>query len=128
MKTHKGTDLTVSQRIDLLSNWGGACGYCGIELYYATCILDHFIPWSIVHNYKPCNYVPSCSQCNQLKLDKLYVSLEHARRSLCSDSRRVTPSNCVYLYGPFSRFKTPFLDTPSSFNPTNAIPRDLLDS
>ena len=47
------------------------CFYCGKPLKECHCHMDHFIPWSFVHDDKIWNIVYSCSKCNESKNNKI---------------------------------------------------------
>lgn len=47
------------------------CFYCGSKISICNCHLDHFIPWSFVHDDKIWNLVYSCSSCNTSKNDRI---------------------------------------------------------
>lgn len=47
------------------------CFYCDNKISFCSCHLDHFIPWSFVHDDKIWNLVLSCSSCNTSKNDKI---------------------------------------------------------
>lgn len=47
------------------------CFYCGKEIKSCSCHLDHFVPWSFVHDDKIWNLVYSCSSCNESKNNKI---------------------------------------------------------
>lgn len=73
------TKLDVSTKRDnlgkysdfLLNTFGQhTCFYCSRELG-KKCEVDHFIPWSFVHDDKLWNFVQSCRQCNNTKRDRL---------------------------------------------------------
>lgn len=56
------------------------CFYCGTDLACGrTTEVDHFIPWSFVHNDNLWNFVLSCRACNNSKRDRLAspAFLEH---------------------------------------------------
>lgn len=47
------------------------CFYCGNDVKSQSCHLDHFVPWSFVHDDKIWNLVYSCSNCNESKNNKI---------------------------------------------------------
>lgn len=47
------------------------CFYCDNRISVCSCHLDHFIPWSFVHDDKIWNLVYSCSSCNTSKNDRI---------------------------------------------------------
>lgn len=47
------------------------CFYCGKKLSSAGVHVDHFIPWSFMHEDKVWNLVLSCASCNEKKNNRL---------------------------------------------------------
>lgn len=58
---------TPQMRKDVFQRDAGQCQYCGKELEYNTCVIDHVIPWpegmTVVDNL-----VVACPKCNEIKL------------------------------------------------------------
>lgn len=71
----------VEYRSMLEFNSARQCFYCGAELSggRTTTEVDHFIPWSFVHNDNLWNFVLACRTCNNSKRDHLAAPmfLEH---------------------------------------------------
>lgn len=69
LSTPKRNNLSIYK--DLLMELDGhKCFYCGKELK-ETVHVDHFIPWSFIHDDKIWNFVLSCPNCNSKKNNKL---------------------------------------------------------
>ncbi len=67
------------------------CAYCtlpfGTVVQYRgetvqTATGDHFVPWSYSERTEEQNLVVCCQVCNGIKADRIYDSLEHARRDI----------------------------------------------
>lgn len=66
----KRNNLDYYRRI-LEETMTDTCFYCGKILRNTSVEVDHFIPWSYIHNDNLWNLVLACRQCNNNKRDKL---------------------------------------------------------
>lgn len=72
LATPKRKNLSVYR--DILLKLGETdCFYCKKDLSSNNIHVDHYIPWSFVHDDKLWNLVLSCSNCNLHKNDKICV-------------------------------------------------------
>ena len=61
------------------------CQYCGIHCYESyiqdrkAVVLDHITPWCGGGRSDPENLITSCRECNAIKHDKVFESMEEAR-------------------------------------------------
>ena len=70
LATPKRTDLSAYRDI-LLKKTDAVCFYCGKPLTKDDIHVDHFIPWSFLHDDQLWNFVLSCSKCNIRKSNKI---------------------------------------------------------
>lgn len=74
----------------LVSRQNHCCAYC--LLPFGTIVskrgnviiqrpeVDHFIPWAILESTEASNGIAACNICNNYKSDKVFNSIEEARR------------------------------------------------
>ena len=74
----------------LLEQQDHKCFWCGIQLnewytnraepYFTKPAWDHLLPFSYSLNNQPENYVASCKDCNRVKADHVFDSIEECRK------------------------------------------------
>lgn len=74
LATPKRMDLSEYKRI-LLAHSENVCFFCGKQLQASNCHIDHFIPWSFMHEDSLWNLVLSCPECNRSKSNKIIKNL-----------------------------------------------------
>lgn len=66
----KRTNLNIYRNILFEEYHKHTCFYCN-RILNSTIEVDHFIPWSFLHDDKLWNFVLSCKMCNSSKSDRL---------------------------------------------------------
>ena len=94
MTYHNLNDSTVRETV--FKKYGGKCAYCGIELDFNNCNIDHIEPLRRKEYKLPkganeiSNYNPSCVSCNcskgVLSIEKWREAIHHKLVSINRDS------------------------------------------
>jgi len=112
--------ISNDTRRDLLDWQDNTCIYCG-SFIDTSCHVDHFVPWSYSGDNHQYNFFAACPECNHIKSDKIFDSVDGARSFIVKQrERRGLPTKtkseiCRKIYHG------------SAFSKSYAFPPDLPD-
>lgn len=72
--------FTDGHRKQLVRQQNGKCNYCGENIEYSSCHIDHIVPFRLVGDELEENYQALCQKCNQSKADNPFYPFLHFLR------------------------------------------------